>query len=118
MSTGILRFFGNGKGDRIPPLRVWKLKKLLCFRDRQWKELSRLLVVEPREKRPAKKRFRNKWKDEQSLIYSNAILPELNTEEPFRNLWALSPDEEHIWGDLTREEEMRLQALLKGKNTF
>jgi len=37
------------------------------------------------------------------------------TAEPIRNVWVLSPDEDHRWGDLTRDEEFKLKSILKGE---
>jgi len=68
-----------------------------------------------REKPAARKYRRNKHKAPKENIDFNILLPNVPTEEPIRNIWELSSDEERKWGDLSKEDELKLISLLKGK---
>ena len=106
---------GNGKGHGIPPLKALKLKRLLCFRDKQWEGLNRLInkdvisIVKNRRKY-------HKSSGKNCLIHTNVSLPYIPVEETARNLWELTMDEEHTWGDLSKEAEMRLKCILMGED--
>ena len=92
-----------------------RLKRLLCFRESQWEELNRLLYEGFKKKYSRRKKLKRKQKIHQQTAYSNIPLSGVPTEEPARNIWELPADEDHIWGDLTREEELKLKSILKGK---
>lgn len=114
MSIGYSTPAGNGKGQGIPPLKRLRLKRLLCFRESQWEELNRLLYEGFKKKHSGRKKVKKKQKIHQQIIYSNMPLSGVPTEEPAQNIWELPTDEEHRWGDLTREEELKLKSILKG----
>jgi len=78
----------------------------------QWDELKELAYS---EKPPARKYRKRKQESPRDIIDNNILLADIPTEEPARNVWEVSPDEQHLWGDLTKEEEMKLNSLLKGK---
>jgi len=106
---------GNGKGHGIPPLKVLKLKRLLCFRDKQWEELNRLFDKGVCCKAKNRRKY-HKSSGKNCLIPTNVSLPYIPVEETARNLWELSTDEEHTWGDLSKEAEMRLKRILMGED--
>lgn len=110
-----LSFFGNRKRHGIPPLRELRLKRLVCFWGAQWKKLNRLIHEDLSKKRPSGKSRRRRQKKPKENIYFNILLPDVPTEEPARNIWEVLSDEEHRWGDLTREEELKVKSLLQGK---
>ena len=115
MSTKKSSKFGNGKGHRIPPLKVLKLKKLLCFSDKQWEELNRLFDKGVCSKAKNRRKY-HKGGGKNYLIPANVSLPYIPVEETAGNLWELSTDEEHTWGDLSKEAEMRLKCILMGED--
>ena len=96
-------------------MKALKLKKLLCFSDKQWEGLNRLInkdvisIVKNRRKY-------HKAVGKNCLIHTNVSLPYIPVEETARNLWELSMDEEHTWGDLSKEAEMRLKRILMGED--
>ncbi len=102
---------GNGKGHRTPSLRELKVKRLVCFWGAQWNELKKLANS---KKQPVRKCRRNIRKAPKENIDFNILLPNVPVEEPARNIWELSSDEEHRWGDLNKEEELEVTSLLKG----
>lgn len=110
MSSNVIVKYGNRKGHGIPPLRELKVKRLVCFWRAQWDELKELAYS---EKLPRRKYHRNKHKAPKENIDFNILLADIPTEEPARNIWKLSSDEEHKWGDLTSEEELKLKKIIK-----
>ena len=111
-------FCGNRKGHRTPLLQKFKLKRLLCFRESQWKELNKLLYEGFRKKNSGKKKLKRNRKKYHETIYPDIFLPYVPSEEPARNIWELFYDEDHKWGDLSRDEELRLKSILRGKDAF
>lgn len=67
------------------------------------------------EKLPTRKYRKRKQESAGDTIANNILLADIPTEEPARNIWEVSPDEQHLWGDLNKEEELKLNSLLKGK---
>jgi len=106
---------GNGKGPGTPPLKLLKLKRLLCFKDEQWEDLNRLLNKEVGSRVKSRREY-HKAVGKNCLIPTNVSLPYIPVEETARNLWELSTDEEHTWGDLSKEAEMRLKRILMGED--
>ncbi len=107
----LLLTLGNRKIHRTPSLRELKVKRLVCFWGTQWDELKELANS---KKQPVRKYRRNKRKTPKENIDFNILLPNVPVEEPARNIWKLSSDEEHRWGDLTREELLKLKNIMKG----
>jgi len=115
VSPPMFYFVKQYMGDYRPPLKVLKLKRLLCFKDEQWEDLNRLLNKEVGSRVKSRREY-HKAVGKNCLIPTNVSLPYIPVEETARNLWELSTDEEHTWGDLSKEAEMRLKRILMGED--
>ena len=96
-------------------MKVLKLKRLLCFKDKQWEELNRLFDKGICSKIKSRRKY-HKSGGKNCLIPTNVSLPYIPVEETASNRWVLSTDEEHTWGDLSKEAEMRLKRILMGED--
>ena len=92
-----------------------KLKRLLCFRDEQWERLNRLFNKGVRSRVKSRRKYHKSY-GENCSIHTNVSLPCIPTEETAGNLWVLATDEEHTWGDLSKEDQMRLNRILMGED--
>lgn len=124
MSSVILQDNGNGKGHRTPP-------RLVCFGERIWIKIKEVLREESLERKKKDKRGKKK------KVNSSDKTVEAPQSEKSRNgyfpldgsgirikpwwekeKWAMVTDPENPFGDLTREEEIRITKLVKsGINT-
>ena len=125
LSNDYFWLVGNGKGHRDPPLRA---KKLVCFGERIWIKIKEVLREEFLEGKKKDKRGKKK-----KVNNSSRKTPEIPQEEKGGNgcfsldgsgiriklwwekeNWAMVTDPENLFGDLTREEEIRITELEKG----
>ena len=99
---------GMGRDIVPPPLRELRVKRLVCFWRAQWIELKELANS---KKAPVRKYRKIKRESPGEIINYDILLADIPTEEPERNLWEVLPDEQHLWGDLSKEEELKVILL-------
>ena len=112
---------GNGKRHRTPP-------RLVCFGERIWIKIKEIIKEDSLERKKKDKRGKKK-----KVNNSSRKTTEISQEEKGRNgyfslegsgiriktwwekeNWAKVTDPENPFGDLTKEEEIRITELVKG----
>ena len=121
MSRDTLFLNGNSKRHHDPPLRV---NKLLCFGKKEWVEIRKIVG----EKRKRRKSFKRRGKKKIESRPGN-VRTEVNGNGRARYFefdiigrrrwweaekWVMVADPENPYGDTTREEQIRVNELLKG----
>ena len=118
MSTKKFQKNGNRKRHRDPP-------RLVCFGERIWIKIKEIIKEEPLER---KKKDRRGKKEKTNSSNKAIDIPQVNGSKtksflldgikvnPWweRESWAMVTDNENPFGDLTREEQLRITELLKG----
>jgi len=112
---------GNGKRHRNPPLWV---KRLVCFGESTWIGLREDLREPALEKKNSARRKKEKESTGAKAIKTHEDRGRRAVSFPLDGIrirrWrerenlAMVTDPENPFGDLTREEELRLRELLKG----
>ncbi|MCK4326693.1 hypothetical protein KAW55_08065 [bacterium] len=118
----ISKLFGNGKRHRDPPLR---LKRLVCFGERTWIRLREVLKKAPLEKKSITRRKKEKEPTGAKAIKAHEDRGRRAVRFPLDGIrirkwwekenWAMVTDPENPFGDLTREQNLRIAELLKGR---
>jgi len=108
---------GNGKGDRDPLFPGYRLVRLIRLSENKWNTLVKFTEIKPPQKKKKRKThyIPNERKNE-ILNFSPSAIPDTSERASGKQLWNWFCDENRLWGDLTREEEIKLQNILKGKN--
>jgi len=117
LSREKIEYFGNRKGDRDPLFSSYKLIRLICFSENKWGTLVKFTEIKPPQKKRKRKTHYIPGNRKNEILNS---LPLAIPDTPERAAGKQSGnwfcDENRLWGDLTREEEIKLQNILKGKN--
>jgi len=111
--------------DRDPLSRIKDLSRLVCLNERRFEELKEilkevLLPLRKKENRSQKNETHRREKSNCNLcnagsIYDSSLIMSKRDDLWWeREKWDMVIDPENPWGDLSREEEYRLNALLKG----
>ena len=121
MSRGKPIFFGNGKGHRDPPLRV---KRLVCFGERIWVKIKEVVrgscgerknnARRKKEKAAIGDKARETHQDNGTRVINSSLDGIRIKRWGEKETWSMITDPENPFGDLTREEEIRITELEKG----
>jgi len=107
---------GNGKRDRDPLFTSYKLIRLICFSENKWKALVKFTESKPPQKKKKRKTHYIPSNLKNEILNSSPLaIPDTPERASGKQLWNWFCDENRLWGDLTKEEEIKLQNILKGK---
>jgi len=116
MSTIVTGSSGNRNRHRTPLEKKYRLTKLLCIEESRWKRLRDLVDSNKRSwKRILRKPvatytdFFDYDTEDLRVIMSNWY------HGQFTGIKTSNCTEEQLWGDLTVEQNMKLQRILKGE---
>lgn len=108
---------GIGKRDRDPLFTSYKLIRLICLSENKWKALVKFTEIKPPQKKKKRKtHYIPSNRKNEILNFSPSAIPDTPERASGKQLWNWFCDENRLWGDLTKEEEIKLQNILKGKN--
>ena len=120
MSINKFLIVGNGKRHRDPP-------RLICFGERIWIKIKEIIKEDPLERKKKGKRGKNKKVNSKNkTIETPQSERSPNGHFPLdgsgiriklwweKKNWAMVTDPENPFGDLTKEEEIRIAEMLKG----
>jgi len=117
LSSSFLKICGNGKGDRDPLFSSYRLIRLICFSENKWNTLVKFTEIKRSQKKRKRKTHYIPGNRKNEILNSLPLaIPDTPERASGKQLWNWSCDENRLWGDLTREEEIKLQNILKGKN--
>ncbi len=113
---------GNGKRHRDPPLRV---KRLVCFGESTWIGLREALrkpvlgkksITRRKKEKAATNDRANKVDQGREIKVVDFSLDGIRVRKWWeKENWAMVTDPENPFGDLTREQKLRVTELLKGR---
>jgi len=114
-----LKAVGNGNRHRDPPLRI---KRLVCFGEKAWISLKK--VKESKSSGTGKKGYYQKARGTKRPV---TVSKGKEREAGYfridgirvsswwkREKWDMVTDPENPFGDITREEELKVREILKG----
>ena len=119
MSRFFQKLGGNRNRHRTPPVKKYRLTKLLCMSKQNWEELERLLNV---HKRIYRKGAVGKQQEPASGIYVNDYSDDslrVDMSNWYHGMFASIKtrlcSEDQLWGELSVEQRINLKKILNGE---